>query len=261
MQKELEYLGGALANPKRPFVAVLGGAKISGKIDVIEALLPKVDRLLIGGAMACTFFRAMGLETGTSLVEEDRVAMARELLARAGDKLMLPSDAVVSASLKEPVGVRVVDCTAITSGQAMFDIGPDTRARFGDVIAGAATVVWNGPMGVFETKTSSMPGRPPWQPRCHWPPRGAPRRLWAVEIRPRRSSRLAWKAACRTSPREAGLHWNSWKGRCSRGLPRWMIVPRDTDAGFRRQLENESRSLRCTGFLRRGVRGAVSRPR
>src|SRR5512147_275193 len=92
MEKELRYLGEALANPRRPFVAVLGGAKISGKIDVIEHLLPRVDRLLVGGAMACTFFRAMGLETGTSLVEADRVEMARGLLRRAGDTLLLPED-------------------------------------------------------------------------------------------------------------------------------------------------------------------------
>src|ERR1043166_4312465 len=99
MEKELEYLGGALEHPKRPFVAVLGGAKISGKIDVIEHLLPKVDSLLIGGAMACTFFKAMGLETGKSLVEDDRVGMAKELLKRAADKLVLPSDATVAPSL------------------------------------------------------------------------------------------------------------------------------------------------------------------
>src|SRR5688500_2349333 len=101
MEKALRYLGGALSDPERPFVAVLGGAKISGKIDVIEQLLPKVDRLLIGGAMACTFYRAMGLETGKSLVEEDRVGMAKDLLARAGTRLTLPHDALVAASLED----------------------------------------------------------------------------------------------------------------------------------------------------------------
>src|SRR5256885_7123274 len=99
MQTELEYLGSALANPKRPFVAVLGGAKISGKIDVIEQLLPKVDKLVIGGAMACTFFRAMGIETGKSLVEADRIEMAKALLERSGDKLVLPVDATVSTAI------------------------------------------------------------------------------------------------------------------------------------------------------------------
>src|SRR6185437_9395205 len=100
MEKELQYLGATVADPKRPFVAILGGAKISGKIDVIQNLLPKVDRLIIGGAMACTFFKAMGLETGKSLVEADRVDMAKELLRRCGNKLVLPTDASVAPSLE-----------------------------------------------------------------------------------------------------------------------------------------------------------------
>lgn len=151
MEKELDYLGGALANPKRPFVAILGGAKISGKIDVIEQMLPKVDRMLIGGAMACTFFRAMGLETGKSLVEEDRVDMARALLGRGGDKLLLPVDAVVAKSLEHANGARGVSRDAIPAGEAMFDVGNRTEKAFGDAIANAALIVWNGPMGVFET--------------------------------------------------------------------------------------------------------------
>lgn len=151
MEKELDYLGGALANPKRPFVAILGGAKISGKIDVIEQMLPKVDRMLIGGAMACTFFRAMGLETGKSLVEEDRVDMARALLGRGGDKLLLPVDAVVAKSLEHANGARGVSRNAIPAGEAMFDVGNRTEKAFGDAIANAALIVWNGPMGVFET--------------------------------------------------------------------------------------------------------------
>jgi phosphoglycerate kinase len=152
MQRELEYLGRALENPKRPFVAILGGAKISGKIDVIEQLLPKVDRLIIGGAMACTFFKAMGLETGKSLVEADRVAMAKELLARAGDKLLLPTDATVSTALHAPQSAHAVSRDAIPANEAMFDVGPASAKAFSDVIAGAKTVIWNGPMGVFETK-------------------------------------------------------------------------------------------------------------
>jgi phosphoglycerate kinase len=152
MEKELEYLGGALDNPKRPFVAILGGAKISGKIDVIEQLLPKVDRLLIGGAMACTFFKAMGLETGKSLVEADRVDMAKDLLARAGDKLMLPTDALVSTALDAPQQAHAVGRDAIPAAEAMFDIGPASSKQFADEIARASSVVWNGPMGVFETK-------------------------------------------------------------------------------------------------------------
>jgi phosphoglycerate kinase len=152
MQKELDYLGSALENPKRPFVAVLGGAKISGKIDVIEQLLPKVDKLIIGGAMAGTFFKAMGLETGKSLVEPDRVDMAKDLLARGADKLVLPSDASVASSLEAPSAAHAVARNAIPSDEAMFDIGPKSAVEFAAVIASAKTVVWNGPMGVFETK-------------------------------------------------------------------------------------------------------------
>jgi len=152
MEKELEYLGRALGNPKRPFVAILGGAKISGKIDVIQQLLPKVDRMLIGGAMACTFFKAMGVETGKSLVEPDRVDMARELLSRGGDKLVLPTDASVAPSLEDAGKAHDVARNAIPSGEAMFDIGRRSEQAFGEIIGGAATVVWNGPMGVFETK-------------------------------------------------------------------------------------------------------------
>jgi phosphoglycerate kinase len=151
MEKELEYLGQALGAADRPFVAVLGGAKISGKIDVIEQMLPKVDRMIIGGAMACTFFRAMGLETGKSLVEEDRVQMAAGLLDRAGEKLVLPSDALTAPSLDAPRRARVVPRDAIPPDEAMFDIGPETATAFTDVVRGARTVVWNGPMGVFET--------------------------------------------------------------------------------------------------------------
>jgi len=152
MQKELDYLGAALENPRRPFVAVLGGAKISGKIDVIEQLLPKVDRLIIGGAMACTFFKAMGLETGKSLVESDRVDMAKDLLARGSKKLLLPVDAMVASSLEAPQSAHAVARDAIPSNEAMFDIGPASASQFAEAIAGAKTVIWNGPMGVFETK-------------------------------------------------------------------------------------------------------------
>ena len=151
MEKELDYLGRALTNPPRPFVAVLGGAKISGKIDVIENMLPKVDRMVIGGAMACTFFRAMGLETGKSLVEEDRVDMAKELLKRAGSKLVLPEDALVAPTLEAGANAHTVARNAIPKSEAMFDIGPASAAMFAREIAGAKTVIWNGPMGVFET--------------------------------------------------------------------------------------------------------------
>ncbi len=150
MERELAYLGDALAHPRRPFVAVLGGAKISGKIDVIAALLPKVDRLIIGGAMACTFFKAMGFETGKSLVEDDRVPMAKELVAKSGAKLLLPDDALVAPSMDAPAGAHAVARDAIPAAEAMFDIGPRSGERFTREIADAKTVVWNGPMGVFE---------------------------------------------------------------------------------------------------------------
>lgn len=151
MEKELDYLGKAVADPVRPFIAILGGAKVSGKIDVIEALLPKVDGLLIGGAMACTFYRAMGLETGRSLVEPERVGLAKELLARAGYRLTLPHDAVVAPSLEQPHAAHAVHRDGIPAQEAMFDIGPETRASYGRAIASAQTILWNGPMGVFET--------------------------------------------------------------------------------------------------------------
>ncbi len=150
MERELAFLGDALDAPDHPFVAVLGGSKISGKIDVIQALLPKVDRLLIGGAMACTFFRAMGLETGASLVEADRVDMARDLLERAGQKLRLPIDAMVASSMKEATRAHVVAREAIIASEAMFDIGPETIRVFAAEVERAKTVLWNGPMGVFE---------------------------------------------------------------------------------------------------------------
>jgi len=151
MEKELEYLGAALSEPKRPFIAILGGAKISGKIDVIEALLPKVDGLLIGGAMANTFYKAMGLETGKSLVEPDRVELAKSLLARAAYRLTLPHDAVVAPSLDQPGSAHAVRRDAIPPNEAMFDIGPDTIQSYARAISSAKTVLWNGPMGVFET--------------------------------------------------------------------------------------------------------------
>jgi phosphoglycerate kinase len=151
METELRYLGEALANPKRPFVAVLGGAKISGKIDLIEALLPKVDAILIGGAMACTFFKAMGLETGNSLVEPDRLEMAKALLARAGDKLVLPKGGVIAPELKEGITSLTVPRESVPVGFSIFDIDPHTVKDFSARIRAAGTVIWNGPMGVFET--------------------------------------------------------------------------------------------------------------
>lgn len=151
MERELSFLGASMTDAKHPFVAIMGGSKISGKIDVIEALLPKVDALLIGGAMACTFYRAKGLETGKSLVEEDRVDMARNLLENAGTRIILPHDAVVARSVDSPESAHAVRMNSIPSDQAMLDIGPETAQSYSRAIAAAKTVLWNGPMGVFET--------------------------------------------------------------------------------------------------------------
>jgi phosphoglycerate kinase len=151
MERELRYLQTALADPKRPFLAVLGGAKISGKIDAIEALLPKVDEILIGGAMACTFFLAMGFEVGESLVEPDKADLARRVLDTGGDKVFLPTGAVIAQTLDPQAEIRSVASDSIPNGWSMYDIDQNTREDFIRRIGMAQTVVWNGPMGVFET--------------------------------------------------------------------------------------------------------------
>jgi phosphoglycerate kinase len=151
MEKELKYLGSALDQPRHPFVAVLGGAKISGKIDVIQALLPKCDQILIGGAMACTFFASLGLEVGKSLVEPDRLALAKSLLTQGGQKIMLPRGATIAPSLERAAERRQVSSDAIPSDMAVFDIDQATCDDFRARIMSAKTVIWNGPMGVFET--------------------------------------------------------------------------------------------------------------
>jgi phosphoglycerate kinase len=151
LERELRYLGALLEQPRRPFVAVLGGAKVSGKIDLIENLLPRVDELLIGGAMACTFFKAMGLEVGNSLVEDDRVELARHLMEKAGERLVLPAGCVIAAELREGVTSLTVRREKIPGGFSVFDIDPATADRYASRIRQAGTVLWNGPMGVFET--------------------------------------------------------------------------------------------------------------
>jgi phosphoglycerate kinase len=153
MQKELDYLGGALEQPKRPFVAVIGGAKISGKIDVLNALLSKVDRLLIGGAMMFTFLRAQGKATGRSLVEEDRIDMAKELLAAARSRnveLLLPTDCVASTAPDGSAPSHVVAADEVAKDEMGVDIGPASVKRFAEALRDAKTVLWNGPMGIFE---------------------------------------------------------------------------------------------------------------
>ncbi len=154
MQKELEYLGKVTSNPEKPFVAIIGGAKVSDKIDVIRNLLGKVDALLIGGAMAYTFMKARGGQTGKSLVEDDKLDLANELLKEAKNKnvrLHLPIDHVVSEKIDGSASTQVVkDEAGIPTGQMGLDIGPETVADFSQEIAKAKTIVWNGPMGVFE---------------------------------------------------------------------------------------------------------------
>ena len=154
MEKELRYLGAAIGNPERPFVAVIGGAKVSDKIEVIENLIPLVDRLLIGGAMAYTFFKAMGKPVGKSLVEDDKLDLARDVIARAKDRglqLLLPVDHVVAAKLEAGVPVETLGVDDPAVGERMgLDIGPRTIEAYSAALSDAKTVVWNGPMGVFE---------------------------------------------------------------------------------------------------------------
>ncbi len=150
MEKELAFLGKALDQPQRPFVAILGGAKISDKIGVIAALLAKVDALLIGGGMANTFLKAQGFDMADSLVENSSLDVARDLMVSAGDKLYLPSDVIIADRFDAEAAMQTVPAANIPAGWRVLDIGPATAARFGEVLATARTVVWNGPMGVFE---------------------------------------------------------------------------------------------------------------
>jgi phosphoglycerate kinase len=150
VRKELEFLGQAVADPARPFVCVLGGAKVSDKLGVIQSLLGKCETILIGGAMAYTFLKADGLEVGKSLVEEDLLETARSLRAEAGDKLRLPPDSIVAAEIKEGAETQVVE-GAIPADQMGLDIGPKTINIYEEIVYGGKTIVWNGPMGVFET--------------------------------------------------------------------------------------------------------------
>ena len=150
IEKELKYLGTALDDPKHPFVAVLGGAKVSDKIGVIENLLKIADKVIVGGGMAYTFYKAKGWNVGTSLLEEDKVEVAKSFLDKAGDKLVLPVDTVVANDFDNPTDVKTVDANAIPDGYMGLDIGPKTIAYFKEQLSGAKTVFWNGPMGVFE---------------------------------------------------------------------------------------------------------------
>jgi phosphoglycerate kinase len=159
MMKELDYLGGVLADPVKPFVAILGGAKISGKIDIISNLLPRVDHIIIGGAMAYTFFKAQGKEIGKSLLEEDKIDLAKELLAQGGQKIILPVDCMVSDTFdfaaRQVGALKEVAADAIPVNEFGLDIGPKSIETFRLIINAAKTIVWNGPMGVFEIEETA----------------------------------------------------------------------------------------------------------
>lgn len=150
MQKEIQYLGNAIADPKRPFVAILGGAKISDKIGVIKNLLLKADKILIGGGMANTFFKAQGYEMADSLVEAEAIDTAKELLTFSDGKILLPVDIIIADDFSNEANKKLLDTGNIITGWRVLDIGPKTVERFSEVIKTAGTVVWNGPMGVFE---------------------------------------------------------------------------------------------------------------
>jgi phosphoglycerate kinase len=150
MEKEIQYLGQAIANPKRPFIAILGGAKISDKIGVIRNLLTKADQILIGGGMANTFFKAQGYTVGDSLYEEEALDTARQLLQSGSTHLRLPVDVVIGDRFDAEADKKIMAMASVPDGWRILDIGPDTVANFGKTIAGAGTIVWNGPMGVFE---------------------------------------------------------------------------------------------------------------
>ncbi len=150
LARELEFLGGALEAPERPFVAILGGAKVKDKIGVIQNLIPKVDTLVIGGGMGYTFLKAKGYEIGKSLLDEGHVGLAAELLQSAGDKIVIPVDVVVADDFRPDAATQIVDADKIPADWEGMDIGPKTRDRIADIVRSAKTVVWNGPMGVFE---------------------------------------------------------------------------------------------------------------
>jgi phosphoglycerate kinase len=151
MEKEIKYLGQAVADPEKPFVAILGGAKISDKIGVIRNLLTKADKVLIGGGMANTFFKAQGIDIADSLVDAEALETAKELIKDGGGKLVLPVDMVVADKLDNDAETKVMPVGNVPAGWKILDIGPKTVAAFGEIIKSAKTVVWNGPMGVFET--------------------------------------------------------------------------------------------------------------
>ena len=226
VQKEVSIMGKALSDPERPFVAVLGGAKVSDKLNVINNLLEKVDTLIIGGGMAYTFLAAKGYAVGKSLLDESKIDYCKDMMAKAeakGVKLLLPVDVVVADSFPDPIDgpidVTTVDAAAIPADKEGLDIGEKTCALFASAVKDAKTVVWNGPMGVFEN------------PR--WPRAPSPwRRLWRIPAPPPSSAAAtalrpasSWALPTRspTFPPAAALLWNSWKVWSCPASPAWKI--------------------------------------
>ncbi len=150
LEKEIKFIGEAVANPERDFVAILGGAKVSDKIQVIENLIPKADKIIVGGGMMFTFLKAKGLNIGNSLCEDDRLELAKDLMAKAGDKLVLPVDTIAADAFSNDANTRTIEISELADNEMGLDIGPKSIELFDGIIKSAKTVIWNGPMGVFE---------------------------------------------------------------------------------------------------------------
>ncbi len=150
LEKEIKFIGEAVANPERDFVAILGGAKVSDKIQVIENLIPKADKIIVGGGMMFTFLKAKGMNIGNSLCEDDRLELAKELMEKAGDKLVLPVDTIAADAFSNDANIRTIKISELADNEMGLDIGPKSVELFDEIIKSAKTVIWNGPMGVFE---------------------------------------------------------------------------------------------------------------
>jgi len=220
LQKELDYLDGAVKNPERPFCAIVGGSKVSSKIGVIESLLAKSDKVILGGGMIFTFYKALGKSVGASLVEDDKVELAKTLMAEAekkGVKLLLPTDVVVADKFAADANTKVVSVDAIPDGWMGLDIGPDSVASFQKELNECKSVIWNGPMGVFEMDAFA---------KGTFAIADTLANLNGITIigggdSSPPSKRLAWRTRCPTSPPAVARPWSSWKARCSRASPRW----------------------------------------
>lgn len=219
LEKEIQYLEGSVNSPSRPFVAILGGAKVSDKIGVIENLLSKVDSIVVGGGMTYTFYKAKGLPVGNSLVEEDKVELAKELLEKAekaGVNFMLPIDSVVAKEFSNEAENKVVDEDGIEDGWMALDIGPQSSIAFGNLIKQARTVVWNGPMGVFEMSHFADGTFEVAKALAKATEDGATTIIGGGEIRQLRSKKPDWKIRYLMFPPVAEQVWSIWKGKSFR---------------------------------------------